>query len=130
MVHHWDIHVEITTNVVPEYNDDDRTFQGIAEWIVGKLGEKIPWHITRYHPANKMYTHPTPLETMLRAREIGRAAGLKFIYLGNISDPEGDGTKCPGCGKTVIERTGFFAKKSKVEGGKCSLCGEDLGIKE
>ena len=130
MVHHWGVHIEITTNVVPEYNDDDRTFKGIADWMVSKLGEKTPWHITRYHPAHKMYAQPTPLETLLRAREIGRAAGLKFVYLGNTSDPEGEGTKCPGCGKTVIERMGFFTSESKVKEGKCTLCGYDLGVKD
>ncbi len=128
MVHEYKIHVEITTNVVPEYNDDNNTFQGIAKWIAEKLGPKVPWHITRYHPANKLYTQPTQIEVMLRAREIGRAAGLKFVYIGNISDPEGDGTRCPGCGKTVIERTGFLSRSSKVEGGKCTNCGEDLNI--
>ena len=130
MTSDWGVHIEITTNVVPEYNDDDRTFRGIADWIVSELGEKTPWHITRYHPAHKMYSQPTPLETLLRAREIGRAAGLKFVYLGNTSDPEGDGTKCPGCGKTVIERMGFFTSEAKVKDGKCALCGYDLGIKE
>jgi pyruvate formate lyase activating enzyme len=130
MVKRWKIHIEITTNVIPGYNDRDETFRGIAEWIVTKLGPMVPWHITRYHPANRLDIPPTPLDTMIRGREIGRKKGLKFIYLGNIPDPEGDGTDCPSCGRVVIERRGFSTGKINVEKSKCGFCGEEMGIKQ
>lgn len=129
MVFKWNVHVEITTNVIPGYNDSDKTFKGIANWIVNKLGELTPWHISRYHPAYKMDAPATPIETLLRGREIGRNAGLKFVYLGNVADPEGDGTLCPSCGKTVVKRHLFSSGQINVSNGRCGFCGEGLGIK-
>ncbi len=129
MVKRWKMHVEITTNVIPGYNDTDATFRGISKWIASKLGVDIPWHLSRYHPAYRLMVPPTPMDTLVRARRIGREAGLKFIYLGNISDPEGDGTKCPACAKVVIERVGFATGKVNIKDGRCAHCGEPLNIK-
>jgi len=129
MVYKYNVHVEITTNVIPGYNDSDDTFKSIADWIVNRLGDLTPWHITRYHPSHRLNVEATPVETLLHGREIGRKAGLKFVYLGNVPDPEGDSTRCPMCGKTVIERHMFSAGQVNISNGRCDFCGEGLGIK-
>ncbi|MDD5634657.1 MAG: AmmeMemoRadiSam system radical SAM enzyme, partial [Candidatus Omnitrophica bacterium] len=117
------IWVEVTTLVVPGENDSEKEFRSLAEFLVS-VGSEIPWHISRFHPDYK-YTglHSTPVETLEKAAAIGKSAGLKYIYLGNV--PEGNDTICPGCGKVLIERAGFSAKLTKYfsQEGKCANCG-------
>ncbi|RKY42770.1 MAG: AmmeMemoRadiSam system radical SAM enzyme [Candidatus Makaraimicrobium thalassicum] len=117
------IWVEVTTLIVPGENDSNEELCGIAEFLA-ETGKEIPWHISRFHPDYK-YTdsYPTPLATMEKAREIGKKAGLKYIYLGNVYT-RGE-TICPGCGNVLIERAGLTANISEdfLEGGKCRACG-------
>ncbi len=81
----WHMHVEVVTNIIPTMNDDDQQLEGIANWIRDELGELTPWHVTRFHPQHHMmHLPPTPLATIERAYEIGRKAGLKFVYAGNV----------------------------------------------
>ncbi len=81
----WNMHVEVVTNIIPTMNDDDQQLEGIANWIRDELGELTPWHVTRFHPQHHMmHLPPTPLATIERAYEIGRKAGLKFVYAGNV----------------------------------------------
>lgn len=127
----WHMHVEIVTNVIPTMNDDDEQLKGIAEWIRDNLGDKTPWHVTRFIPYLELsHLYPTPVETLERARQIGFEAGLKFVYIGNVPGHPGENTYCPKCKELVIERTGYAIGRYEVEGGKCKRCGEDLNIKE
>ncbi|MFH1854706.1 MAG: AmmeMemoRadiSam system radical SAM enzyme [Candidatus Omnitrophota bacterium] len=78
------IWVEITTLVVTDKNDSDDEFKDIAKFIAS-VDPEMPWHISRFHPDFKhLESEPTPVETLKRAREIGRKAGLKYIHLGNM----------------------------------------------
>lgn len=121
-----DIWVEITTLVIPGKNDSEKELGGIASFIAG-LSNDIPWHISRFHPDYKYQdSSVTALETMEKAREIGKAAGLNYVYLGNV--PDRGETICPGCGSTLIERVGFGAEILKgFCGGKCVKCGTRIG---
>ena len=125
------MHVEVVTNVVPTVNDDDAQLGGIARWIGDALGVDTPWHITRFFPYLD-YAHlpPTPLETLRRARALGREAGLHFVYLGNIEEPGGEDTTCPGCGATVVSRDRYRVAARATEGGRCASCGHPLGLVE
>lgn len=116
------IWIEITTLIIPGKNDSDKELKDTASFIAG-VGKEIPWHLSRFHPDYKYLETPsTPLETMERARRIGRNAGLKYVYLGNVSD-RGE-TACPGCGAILIERAGFSASILKdFKNGKCAKCG-------
>lgn len=127
--HH--LHVEVVTNVVPGINDDEEQLRATAEWISGELGPDTPWHITRFFPyLDFADVPPTPLETLRRAREIGREAGLSFVYLGNVAEPGGEDTACPSCGAVALRRDGFSVREHRTRDGACARCGTPLGIVE
>lgn len=114
--------VEVTTLVIPGWNDSDRELMDIASFIKG-VDPAMPWHVTRFHPTYKMTDRgPTPAATLRRAREIGLAAGLKYVYQGNLPGEGGEDTVCPGCGKTVIGRTGYLITSLDLEGSVCRFC--------
>ncbi len=115
--------VEITTLVVPGFNDGDDELSRIAEFIAG-VDPMIPWHVSRFHPDHEWDDRPpTPVDSMRRAADIGARAGLKHVYLGNLPGHEGEHTRCPSCGGTVIERSGFRLVRTALEGGRCTGCG-------
>lgn len=114
--------VEVTTLIIPGWNDSDDELKDIAAFVHG-ISPEIPWHVTRFWPTYQMTDRqPTPHETLRRAREIGLEAGLQFVYVGNIPDGTGEHTYCPGCGKPVIERSGFSITSSRLEHGHCPAC--------
>jgi len=123
LVHESACWVEITTLLIPGWNDADDEIRGEAEWIRDQLGPEVPLHLTAFHPAWRMIDTPaTPPATVRRAREIARAAGLAFVYTGNIHDPEGGTTYCPGCGTAVIERDGYQLTAYRLTDGRCTAC--------
>jgi pyruvate formate lyase activating enzyme len=120
------IWVEVTTLVIPGRNDSDEELKGIAEFIAG-VDAGIPWHVSRFHPDYKFTeAGATPMKTMEKARAIGVKAGLKYIYLGNVSP--GNDTVCPGCAAVLVERSGFSAVRAKAfqHGTKCMECGSKI----
>ena len=81
----WGVHVEIVTNIIPQYNDNDDELTNLAKWIKNNLGSETAWHITRFFPNFKLRDLPfTPLETLQRAKSIGEKVGLKKVFLGNV----------------------------------------------
>ena len=128
---HWGMHVEVVTNIVPTVNDDPGQFAAIATWIRDALGPDSPWHVTRFFPHAEMaHLPPTPVSTIMRAREIGFQSGLRFVYAGNLPGSDAENTYCPGCGKLVVKRSGFRAQLLGVApGGKCRYCGADLNMR-
>ena len=126
----WGMHVEVVTNIIPTYNDDDEQLEAIASWIYDELGELTPWHVTRFHPSYKLTDlPPTPLETLDRAWEIGERVGLKFIYAGNAPGHRSESTVCYSCGTTVIRRHGYRTDIIGLEGSRCGTCGAELNIR-
>ncbi|HSQ78470.1 MAG TPA: AmmeMemoRadiSam system radical SAM enzyme [Nitrospirota bacterium] len=116
------IWIEITTLIIPGHNDSDAELKQIAEFIKS-VGEEIPWHVSRFHPTYKLIDQPvTPANTLMRARQIGLDAGLRYVYEGNIPG-EGEDTFCPGCKKILIKRIGFSVLENRVKEGKCVYCG-------
>lgn len=117
------IWVEVTTLVVPTLNDSEDELQKIAKFIAS-ISRDIPWHISRFYPQYKVDTlSPTPIEKLNMAYELGKSAGLKYVYLGNVPG-QGEDTVCPNCGEVVIKRIGYFVKKNRVgKDGKCKECG-------
>jgi len=126
----WNMHVEVVTNVTPTINDDDEQLRGIARWIRDSLGELTPWHVTRFHPNHEMADIPaTPLATLERAYDIGRAAGLKFVYLGNVPGHSSENTICYSCGKLVVARSGYQTRVVSLNGSRCGYCGAELAFR-
>ncbi|MCX7803816.1 MAG: AmmeMemoRadiSam system radical SAM enzyme [Planctomycetota bacterium] len=121
------VHVEITNLIVPGGNDDPGMIRKLCRWVIEKIGPKTPVHFSRYHPDYKMERPgPTPLSTLRMAREIALREGLKYVYIGNIADPEGMNTYCAGCGRKLIERFHYYVKSNEVADGKCPHCGERI----
>lgn len=119
------IWLEVTTLVIPGVNDDPAELREAAQFVAQQLGEHTPWHISRFFPSYQMSsTPPTPLQTMEQAQQIGREAGLKYIYLGNLHDESH--TTCPSCGEVLISRQGYRVIHDKIQDGKCSQCGEAI----
>ena len=115
--------VEVTTLIIPGLNDDQHELAELAAFISNDLGPETPWHISRFHPTYKLTDRPpTPLKTLVMARDIGLKAGLKYVYTGNVPGEVGENTICPDCGQIVIERWGFQVHKIRMENGRCRQC--------
>jgi pyruvate formate lyase activating enzyme len=128
--HKWNMHVEVVTNIIPSMNDDEKQLSGIAGWIREALGELTPWHVTRFHPHRRLsHLPPTGLATLERAYDIGRAAGLRFVYLGNVPGHTYENTVCYQCGTLAIERRGYSISLKAVKDSCCAVCGADLNIR-
>ena len=120
--------VEVVTLVVPGFNDSDKELGSIARFLEG-LSKDIPWHVTAFHQDYKLLDGPdTPAGTLLRAAEIGRAEGLRYVYAGNLqgSAAELEDTNCPHCRKVVIERRGFRVFSNRLKSGRCPDCAEEI----
>ena len=115
------IWVEVTTLVVPGLNDSDEELEKIAGFIA-ETGKEIPWHISRFHPDYK-YTdsEPTPINLLKKAKEIGRKAGLRYLYLGNVL--EDSSTYCYSCQDLVIKRDYLNTLSLRLDDNKCPKCG-------
>ena len=116
------VHLEITTLVIPTVNDSDAVLRGIAERIVSDLGPEVPWHLSGYCPAYKFTVPATRVSTLEHARELGKAAGLQFVYIGNVPGHPCDNTYCPGCGTILIRRLGFAVLQNELRSGRCPKC--------
>lgn len=121
------IWVEVTTLVLPGVNDSDEELASIARFIAGDLGRDTPWHISRFHPDYKLTDiPPTPVSSLKRAMEIGKAEGIDYVYAGNVPGHEGEHTYCPSCGRAVIKRFGFQLLERSLRDGKCAHCGREI----
>ncbi len=120
------IWVEVTTLLIPGLNDGGEELGELAAFIVS-LGAETPWHISRFHPQYRMtVTPPTPAESIHRAAEIGRSAGLKYVYSGNLPGDPGENTRCARCGRLLIGRCGFSIERLDLKGSACPHCGTPL----
>jgi pyruvate formate lyase activating enzyme len=117
------VHLELTTLVIPGVNDSDQVLRGISERIVAELGADVPWHVSRYYPAYRFTAPPTPVSTLERACEIGGAAGLRYVYLGNVPGHPLENTYCPDCGALLIQRWGLGVTSYRIQSGCCPHCG-------
>lgn len=122
------IWVEVTTLVVPGLNDNEEELKEVASFLAG-ISKEIPWHISRFYPQYKMDgIEPTPIAVLKKAYRIGKAAGLYYVYLGNVAG-EGEATFCHNCNELLIDRVGYYVKKNILEDGKCPRCkSETQGI--
>jgi len=116
--------VEVTTLIIPGLNDDPGLLTDLARFLVTELGPDTPWHISRFHPTYRLTGREvTPEKTLVAARQIGIAAGLHHVYIGNVPGSNGESTTCPGCGRVVVARVGYQIRGYHLEDGKCAFCG-------
>ena len=98
----------------------------IAKFI-HSVSPTIPWHVTVFRPTYKMMDRDsTPISTLRKARDLGLAEGLHYVYEGNIPGEGGENTYCPGCGAELINRFGFSINQNNLTDGRCSKCGHHL----
>jgi len=126
MVREMGFWMEIVTLIVPGFNDSDEELREAARFLAG-ISPDIPWHVTAFHKDYKM-TDPenTGPQTLLRAAEIGREAGLRYVYAGNLPGMVGEheNTLCPNCRTLLVARQGFTVLEYRVtREGACPACG-------
>jgi pyruvate formate lyase activating enzyme len=116
---------EITTLLIPGKNDSDAEIEAECRWILKHLGPDVPLHFSAFHPDWKMTDVPaTPPETLARARKLALAAGLHYVYTGNVHDEAGGSTYCPSCGECVIQRDWYDIRAYQLDAqGACAHCG-------
>lgn len=120
-----DVWFEITTLLIPGENDSSDELTALSRWLFENLGPDVPLHFSAFHPDWRMTDKPnTPATTLTRARTIAMDQGLRYVYTGNIHDPQGGSTWCPGCGKLLIERDWYQLGTWKLDmDGLCHYCG-------
>lgn len=119
-------HVELVTNIIPRWNDDESQIDRMIAWIKNTLNDGIPWHITAYHPAYHLHEERTSPELLEQIYKKAKKAGLKHIYLGNVYSSMGSNTICPDCGKVLIKRYAMSMEKNILKKGCCPGCGYRL----
>ncbi len=126
--HETNTWLELTTLLIPGENDSNAELDAMTRWVVEHLGPDVPMHFTAFHPDWKMRdTAPTPAATLSRARRIAMANGVRYAYTGNVSDPEGGSTWCPGCGELLIERDRYRLGAWHLDSeGRCASCGSSI----
>lgn len=113
--------LEVTTLVIPGENDTDDELRQIAEFLAG-VDRMIPWHLSAFHPDYEFSDRrTTPLETLRKAKELGRQAGLNYVYLGNVM--EGGNTLCHSCHRPIIKRQYMGLDDARLANGRCPYCG-------
>jgi len=118
--------VEVTTLIIPNYNDSDE-FLGWAAEFIKSVDPSIPWHVTQFYPTYNLLDQPrTPISTLRMAKDIGLKAGLKYVYEGNVPGEGGENTCCPSCRELLIERFGFSLTAIKMKDSGCSKCGAQI----
>jgi pyruvate formate lyase activating enzyme len=121
-----DVWLELVTLLIPGFNDSEDELKRMTEFIAS-VSVDIPWHVTAFHADYKMIDPPNTTAKMLRrAAEIGTAAGLRYIYAGNLPGRVGDleNTRCPQCRETVVERYGYLIRGYDLTPtGACPSCG-------
>ena len=116
------IWVEVTTLVIPGRNDSDEELTALARWLVS-VDRDMPWHVSAFYPTYKMTdVPPTPVEALHRAAHLGREAGLRYVYSGNVPGDPLENTACPDCGRWLLRRRGFRVTENRLEDGRCPVC--------
>jgi pyruvate formate lyase activating enzyme len=120
--------VEVVTLIVPGFNDSEQELTAMTEFLTS-VSPDLPWHVTAFHKDYKMLEPDnTSARALIRAADIGRRSGLRFVYAGNLPGRVGpyEHTWCPGCSMAVIERSGYRILRTALTDGACSRCGTTI----
>jgi pyruvate formate lyase activating enzyme len=118
------IWLELTTLLIPGLNDSESEMRGMVDFIVANLGIDTPWHVSQFYPTYKLNDRPrTPTSTLRKAFDIGCAAGLRYVYEGNVPGQGGENTRCPSCSTLLIQRYGYIIEANRIDNGACPDCG-------
>lgn len=118
--------VEVTNLVIPGVNDSLGDIERMCRWLAREGFADSPLHFSRFFPSYRMTgVPPTPTETLVSARDIARRCGINYVYIGNVSLPGAEDTRCPRCGTVLIRRSGYSVEPSGF-GGVCPRCGQEI----
>ncbi|MCP4008147.1 MAG: AmmeMemoRadiSam system radical SAM enzyme [Proteobacteria bacterium] len=122
--HQTDVWFELTTLMIPGKNDSEAEIREMSAWVVNELGTDVPMHFSAFHPDFKMTNiGSTPVDTLMRARDIAIQGGVEYVYVGNISDRTSNSTWCPKCGYLLIERLSYTLGKWGITNkNSCEKC--------
>ncbi len=119
--------LEITNLVVPTWTDKPDMIAEMCGWLMKNGFADAPLHFSRFHPLYKLTGLPyTPLSFLEKARDIALKAGIKYVYIGNVSGTPAENTYCPKCKKIVIERRGFSILQNNLKNGACKFCSTSI----
>ena len=119
--------VEVTNLLIPELNDADGDIEALCRWVAENLGRETPLHFSRFHPQHRMrHVPPTPAATLGRARQIAHAAGMHYVYIGNILVKDAGDTRCPSCDAVVLRRRGYTVVLDNLVAGRCRNCNTEV----
>lgn len=123
-----DVWVELTTLLIPGWNDSDGELHAMTQWVAEHLGTDVPMHFSAFHPDWKLRdVPPTPSSTLHRARAIALENGISFAYTGNVQDKSGGSTYCPECGRLLIGRDWYVLSEWHLTPeGRCDQCGAEI----
>ena len=117
--------LEIVTLLVPGFNDSEDEVKRLSEFLVS-VSPDIPWHVTAFHKDYKMIDpDSTTAQHLVRAAEIGKMAGLRYVYAGNLPGQVGEleNTRCANCRELLIERYGYLILDYQLTAdGSCPHC--------
>ena len=120
LMHSLGIWIEITTLIIPGLNDSNKELNQIAEFIA-QIGKEIPWHLSRFHPDYKITNIPaTPIDTLYKAQEIAKEAGLYYVYIGNVL--EKTTTQCYSCSRVLVKRDAMTVTENVINNSQCPYC--------
>lgn len=119
-----DIWIEVTTLLIPGLNDSEEELRAMAEWLA-EVDPEMPWHVTAFHPDYQMLDRPSTSQAALaRAYQIGKEAGLHYVYVGNVLDADRESTYCPQCGALLLRRRWYVVDERWEKRGFCHRCGQ------
>jgi pyruvate formate lyase activating enzyme len=121
-----DIWLEVTTLLIPGLNDSDEELAALAGWLA-EIDPNIPWHVSAFHPDYELLDRPpTSMPALTRAYEVGKQAGLHYVYVGNVMDADHGSTYCPHCGHALVKRHWYDVDEVWETPGECPQCGERI----
>jgi pyruvate formate lyase activating enzyme len=119
--------VEVTNLLIPTLNDRDEDIDALCRWVAQNMGRETPLHFSRFYPHYQMrHLPPTPASTLARAKDIATAAGLYYVYVGNILMRDAANTSCPSCKRLLIRRTRYHVDENHLNQGRCPDCGTEI----
>ena len=119
--------LEITNLIIPDWTDNTDMIKRMCNWLAENGLSNAPLHFSRFHPEYKLtQLSSTPIGILPQARDIALAAGIKYVYIGNVPGLDAQNTYCPKCRELVVERKGYSILQKNLEKGACKKCGEKI----
>lgn len=121
------VHTELTNLIIPNVNDSEKMINDMCDWIAANIGTEMPVHFSRFYPHYQLRNKPpTPVKTLLAAKKIAEAKGIKYVYIGNVAGEDLSDTYCPNCKRILIKRLGYYIETNNIKDGKCKYCGAEI----